>query len=252
MQSLEIMTCMKIVEGMDFSEIVDFINQNRNNRIGQFCDSDQFWKVVIDKFYTENLLQQRLDIHARNYKQLALDLQAGNTTFYSTVINLDEPEQKMRGPVEVFDIDDDSLIVDIDDHLINVEIIGTKPKRGTIGYMANYRFAYDANFEVHLNMFYLAHDLESLEEAEFNLKYRLAEMAYADFIRFRTDHKYAFNTAEGPIILTLRGNGSKEMFIKTFLATQSIKADPFATEFFVSSYEGVDTFAQVWVAQVVF
>lgn len=254
MQSLEVLSCLKLVKDMSLTEIIEFTNRKQNGLMAQLCDSSNFWKAVIERFYGKTLLQQRLDIDPRDYKLMASELGADTQTFYCTMLNLDPPESKVFNPVEIANLEDESLINDIDDLPINVKIPGLKPVVRCVGYIASYTFSINSHAVRNTNSYYLAGNIENLSEAEFNLKYTLAEKAYTDLMSVSRVGESMDFFSLNRTMLNIEPDSLefKEKFIKMFLM-QVIRADSsLATEFFIASPPDGDTHVQIWVAQVEF
>lgn len=255
MQSLEVKTCLSLVKDLSLREILEFVDSKSSSNVNRICDSSEFWRAVIDRFYGKVLLQQRMDVDERDLKLFASSLASGVKTVYGVVINLGtNPESKVSDHVEIESIDDESLLTDGDDLSINFEIRGLRPSEGSVGYLADYSFVIDGRAETSSQECFSVGKPENLHEAELSLKYHFAIKTYNAFMSVKTeaDNVNFFNLNYKIVSVGQDDIQTKTEFVKLFL-TQSLKTDPnLATELFLALTDNLDIWVQIWVVQIKF
>jgi hypothetical protein len=255
MQSLEVTACLRLVQDKSLQEIIEFTNRKRGGLPGQICDSPQFWQKVIDRFYGKSLLVQRQDVHPRECRKFAKSLANGEHTFYQTMINLATPETKVFDPEEVDQLEDDSLLEDVDDFPLTEKLLGWKPKPGTAGYVVDYTFESDQGLIERFGKYFLVESFEQLEEAEFNFKYFCGNMAYDHLVVGNPEAELlVFADPNIPHLAVQNDTPQfRELFLKSFLS-QSLQEDSDrVTEFHIQLQPGeLALRVQVWIAQVTF
>lgn len=251
-RTLNVEACLSMYRGKTLKEIIEDTN-NPSSRIGALCDSPDFWRAVIDKFYEPWFLKSRKDIDSQDFKLLAENLSIGRSLYYSVLINLNPPESKAINPVLVNSLDDESLIRQnmLDDDVINFEVFGLEPVPGSKGYVFTYRVSRpDRVRDTVESLYFLGKASDSWEGIATNLKTHIAQKVLEDLdeLALPGDVVVLMSSGRAPYQWTQGHIVDPMVFLNIPINANA----SLLTEIYVYVDDERDLHIQLWVAQIEF
>jgi hypothetical protein len=255
MHSLKTKSCLTLLKSKSLREIIEFFGDDENASVRDACDTPEFWRSVINKFY-DDLLDRRRDIDDRDLALMALDLSRNVETVYGITTNLDvSPELKLQNPTIVKSLKDESLRANNIEMQTNCAIEGLRPLPGTVGFFGEYTLrehSYDSANNSYITIYFLMRPDGDWDALELAFKTYLANIAFdLLFVTASAGDLFFISTAPG-VFQNFPFKGNKYGFINRFIDLPIDKDPSHLSELYTHLESDHDTHFQVWVARVEF